>query len=86
MFKMCHDSEGQEAGHIGWKTQACWDHYPRSQVVESRQVAETLSDLFSSNKESLLQGGMFHKVDIHRLARVYGTGSHQSGQNAETNG
>ena len=70
LLKLCHQTEEEAQRHIGWKSQACWEHYSRSQTIESQSVAHTLSSVFAKSG-SMTAVQTFQSLAIDKLPSAY---------------
>ena len=71
LLKLHHGSDSGSASHVGWRTQAVWEHYSRSQLLESREVAQTLLGIFQTEDDDVLAGKAFNALDCQKLSRAY---------------
>ena len=48
-----------------------WEHYARSQVVESHEVAGTLAREFNERQDNVMKGGPLADLDLRDLSKAY---------------
>ena len=68
---MNHGYDEQVAKHIGWKSMSVWEHYARSQIVESHEVAETLARVFNEGQDNVIKEGLLTDLDLRNLPKSY---------------
>ena len=71
LLKLNHECDEQAAKHIGWKSMSVWEHYARSQVVESHEVAGTLARVFNERQDNVMKGGLLTDLDLRNLPKAY---------------
>lgn len=71
VLKLCQDSDEASKVHLGWKSQSCWEHYTRSQTMDSDRAAKTLATVFD-NQDQLDRVYKFKELSSYTLSHAFG--------------